>query len=478
MNLAVENFGPVRSGEFELKPLTIFIGPNNSGKSYMALLMYALAQALAASPGDAFQFSRLFSRVLSSQGYQFKVLEQRFREHGSDRKTVTFDDLPEDMKEKLSKELRKYLSGRGEYLQEVLHDYFGYEAMEELVRSQQRRKPLCFRLGDNGAEFLSFRLSPHQQDGTVRWGKPDLRSLRVRLPSVGNDEILSDLTTSLIVGDYWWKTLEANGLPQRDAYYLPSARSGILQGWQVYASMALQVVRRRIGLEPIEMAPFTGVAGDFLKLLYERLFTFPERRDAQRFQPALDILEGRMFKGQVSMQRTRAERPVILYSSGDVELPLPRASSMVAELAPLDLWIKYILAPGDLLIIDEPEAHLHPENQRNIARVLVRLVRAGVRVICPTHSSFILHQVSNHILASQADAETRAKLGFTEDDLLTSDDVGVYLFDAQADGTRITGVPIEPEVGISEEEFVRVAEAIGDETYRLSLALPGEDDGR
>ena len=36
LKLAVKNFGPIREGEVEFKPLTVFIGPNNSGKSYMA----------------------------------------------------------------------------------------------------------------------------------------------------------------------------------------------------------------------------------------------------------------------------------------------------------------------------------------------------------------------------------------------------------------------------------------------------------
>jgi hypothetical protein len=61
-------------------------------------------------------------------------------------------------------------------------------------------------------------------------------------------------------------------------------------------------------------------------------------------------------------------------------------------------------------------------------------------------------------------------LGFTEDDLLKPEDVGVYLFERREDGTHIKPVPIEPGFGIAEDEFVRVAEEIGEETYRLSLS--------
>lgn len=59
---------------------------------------------------------------------------------------------------------------------------------------------------------------------------------------------------------------------------------------------------------------------------------------------------------------------------------------------------------------------MHPENQRWIARALVRLVNAGVDVVAPTHSSTIVHQVSNMILASRVDDAARAKLAFTKAD--------------------------------------------------------------
>jgi predicted ATPase len=151
---------------------------------------------------------------------------------------------------------------------------------------------------------------------------------------------------------------------------------------------------------------------------------------------------------------------------------------MVAELAPLDILLRRRLRPGDFLIIDEPEAHLHPENQRRIARVIVRLVRVGVRVVCTTHSSTFLHQISNHLLASAASADARMSLGFDKNDVIVSDEVGVYLFGKSKAGTRVRSVPIEPGFGISEDEFVRVAEEIGDESYTLASAVGAAIGGR
>ena len=42
LELNVEDFGPIVKAEIDLRPLTVFIGPSNSGKSYLAILIYAL----------------------------------------------------------------------------------------------------------------------------------------------------------------------------------------------------------------------------------------------------------------------------------------------------------------------------------------------------------------------------------------------------------------------------------------------------
>ena len=49
LNIRIENFGPISKGEIRLKPLTVLMGPNNSGKSYAAMLIYSLLSAYALS---------------------------------------------------------------------------------------------------------------------------------------------------------------------------------------------------------------------------------------------------------------------------------------------------------------------------------------------------------------------------------------------------------------------------------------------
>ena len=42
LELSISNLGPIESANIELRPLTVFVGPSNTGKSYAATLIYAL----------------------------------------------------------------------------------------------------------------------------------------------------------------------------------------------------------------------------------------------------------------------------------------------------------------------------------------------------------------------------------------------------------------------------------------------------
>ena len=42
VEIAVKNFGPIAEAKIDLRPLTVLVGPSNTGKTYFATLMYGL----------------------------------------------------------------------------------------------------------------------------------------------------------------------------------------------------------------------------------------------------------------------------------------------------------------------------------------------------------------------------------------------------------------------------------------------------
>ncbi len=139
---------------------------------------------------------------------------------------------------------------------------------------------------------------------------------------------------------------------------------------------------------------------------------------------------------------------------------------MVAEIAPLVLYLRHVLGPGDLLAIEEPEAHLHPKSQTILAKILVRTVNLGLSILLTTHSEFFLQQISNSIIAAKADPSAREEAGLSEDDAIDSDKVGVYTFDPTSDGTVVKPLPVTRH-GIEETTFSDVA----GELYDAMVAL-------
>ena len=48
IKLKSSNFGPIAESDIELRPMSVFVGPSNTGKSYLAILIYALHQFFGA----------------------------------------------------------------------------------------------------------------------------------------------------------------------------------------------------------------------------------------------------------------------------------------------------------------------------------------------------------------------------------------------------------------------------------------------
>ena len=70
---------------------------------------------------------------------------------------------------------------------------------------------------------------------------------------------------------------------------------------------------------------------------------------------------------------------------------------MVTETSPILIGFKHWVQPESLVIIDEPESHLHPEAQRKLVNGLCEAVNQGLNLILITHSPYILSCVNNLI---------------------------------------------------------------------------------
>ncbi|MBC7225701.1 MAG: AAA family ATPase [Thermoflexales bacterium] len=451
----MKDFGPIREGSFDLAPLTVFIGPNGSGKTYAATLAY------------------LFIKALEVRGWEniwdllWLLTKSPLSKSATEPVIIVPDMLSEAGQEAFREKLSQFIGQIVSSLENQIPNYFGQDSIEPLVRRGGDYLQIGFRWEqEKRAPFVVQGGWLKGRGWSWEWGGFD----RLSLEFYGLPKPRRGRPLQLTPEDLIWAFQNSLGLPER-IYYFPAARAGLLQGWRVLAAMAIRWVRREIGIRPIQATPYTGVAGDFLLALLEGgpRWVWQPIKDT-----AVTTLLEEILQGYVDW--LSPEDPQLLVFQQGLRIPLSAVSSGLAELAPIDLWLrKGLLRRGDWLIIEEPEAHLHPENQRRIATLMVRLVRCGVRVLCTTHSDIILHQISNHLLLGEALEKGHRPEGFDPEwDRLGYGEVGVYLFRMEGDGSVIEPVIPEPGFGIPEDEFVRVAEAIGSQTYSLLDLIESE----
>ena len=149
-------------------------------------------------------------------------------------------------------------------------------------------------------------------------------------------------------------------------------------------------------------------------------------------------------------------------------LPLMHASSMVSDLAPIVLYLRHLVQPGNVLIIEEPESHLHPAMQVELTRQLAKLVKVGYRVIITTHSEWILEELANVVQRSQLLPEELATVS-ESDAALTADQVGVWLFrpKRRPRGSEVVQITLD-ESSLYPSDFNDVAIALHNDWANIS----------
>lgn len=81
----------------------------------------------------------------------------------------------------------------------------------------------------------------------------------------------------------------------------------------------------------------------------------------------------------------------------------------------LPIVLDGLMAPrGSMLVVENPEAHLHPKAQSNIGFFLGKMAAAGVKIVVETHSEHVVNGIRRAALS---------RLG------LSTDDITIYFCD-------------------------------------------------
>ena len=463
VQISVQNFGPITRADIDLRPLTVFVGESNTGKTYLAALIYALHQhfeGLTRFPWTYRSLSHLDFHYRYSSRHRNPEMQAELDEEMRDileklnapRRPFKVSDLPRQLRAVLQRSLED-----AETLEDQVKRCFDLESVSELIRSTNcfphNEMAVTSEVRENNQTCWTFNMRNCEAEATVN-GRVDENLVLLSAQELARREILD-------FGDFA-RLLRVSRWEPSDAYYLPAARSGIMQSHRVIARSLVRSATR-VGVDRFREIPtFSGMIADFL----EQIIGYEDRNgDWDEMTSIANLLEMEVLRGKIEVKRAVAEGyPEFRYLPKDTARPLrmSQSSSMVSELAPLVLFLRGIVRPGDLLIIEEPESHLHPGAQTAIALTLARLVRAGVRVVVTTHSYWLLQQLGNLILEGELD-----KLGKPygqHGEWLQREDIGAWLF--QEHGT-VKEIPFDIVGGIEPLEYGAIAEELYNHTVNL-----------
>ena len=436
------------------------MGPNNSGKSYAATLIHSVINALYGAsevppPGSpAYDGSDEYLSALKKSGQRLSYFDPP-PEHVDliARKMLTNaveNSLPSELSRNFDQDLRSLVRK-------------GSKSFSASVRSGIA----AFRVTSSGATLDSFTKRPkpgNGPDAPSTAGLPilptDERAKKLMFHMEGMLDQLEALTDSRSLHEAFKHSsyaLVAERLGRFVAgpsLYLPSSRTGILQG---HKAISAGMVRGApsAGLRKLEMPSLSGVVADFI----QNLLMLPVEKKSMA-DIAADM-ESELAGGEISA--TRGPEKLVSDIKYGEDMTLRAASSAVSELAPLVLYVKHVLSAGNVLILEEPEVHLHPANQRLLAGFLARLVRRGLNIVVTTHSPFMLEQLSHLVQASALSPGMRAKDTGSKDAYLRAEKVAAYVFENGPQGCGISPILASERDGISQEEFIKVDDAMYDE---------------
>ena len=165
VHINVKNFGPIEAAEIDLRPLTVFVGESNTGKTYLAALIYALHKhfwGVAQFPWAGFIASyfsfphRLLHGHSQSQQEELeKEMLEVLEKLNTPKRPFKFSDLPQQMP--ASSWTLRFTDQEG--FTNELQRCFDLESVSKLIRFTRspRQRNGSFTIGSRGrSNVLGF----------------------------------------------------------------------------------------------------------------------------------------------------------------------------------------------------------------------------------------------------------------------------------------------------------------------------------
>ncbi len=468
MKLRVEHLANIQNAEIETKNLTLFVGQNSTHKSYMAHVIYELYKEIAKLKNEYSAVSRLVYIVYK------KILQNRSEEL----------NYILSLKRELSEETHRHRVDVDEWEDEeftIVKIFFDPEDQDvlkffkliyELVLQELAEKvDKSFNVDRKIIQSLFIESQKELfGNGHIAMGfSTPLAHFEEEQEEIG-DRVINSIVRQVI------ETLLNELNNYYTAYYFPASRTGfVLTLDEIYAGIFRdkfrgQVSATRLGEPTIDFIQTfadikTGKVAGTVRYWQPSLFS------SQQNQPKsiklIKFLEKEIIKGQIKEVRSDQDYTSYYLDIQGKKLDLHLASSATLETLPFIVFLKNTKnIENTFFVIEEPEAHLHPKAQVQMAKFIVLLSKIGAKVLVTTHSDYILNEINNCI--------KRYAIDDTDEFAISKDNVSAYLFKNENDKTVVNSLEID-HFGIANDNFDEVLEELIEMSNELNEKILDND---
>jgi len=390
----IENLGKIKKAEVDIKPLTILVGKNSTGKSFITKSLYCILNTLnknhialeiqKLTDGIGEYFSYFYSLLPKEQKYDLENLLFLNKEYipflnkivdKTKDKNIVFTEriISENREEfiKINEKLERYME-RKTRLKNMSKE--SKKILQIIKNKLNKLKNIFLRtrmvLVNKISEHINtyFKKNFQQKDigWLVRFGNE--KSI-VSLANIGSIEID---TNEKITFNFLKEGIEEIG-NLKNVVYLDSP---------VYLKLKKGLTRIK---EPILFIKEESLKG--YPLYIDDLFNFLDleliEENEIEFQKISKYIQG-IVRGKFQKNEIGEFEFV---EENKYKIPLSLLAMGTSNIALIEYLIRNnIISKGSFLIIDEPESHLHPQWQVELTGILYKIAQNGANVIIATHS--------------------------------------------------------------------------------------------
>ena len=449
MKIKVKNLGTLREAEFTLGDLTIICGGNNTGKTYAT---YAL-----------FGFLYTWQRILSIQINDDKI--EDLLADGVIR--IDIQEYVKKSEQIIIKACERYTQELPKIFAAPIDRFKNTEfniSLEIKTEDIKLKNKFDRKMGSANAEIFSITKSEESTELVVTLL---VEKDKVKIPYEFIKFLIANAIKDIIFAQFFPRPFIASAERTGAAIFrkeLNFAKNRLLeeigQADENIDTMELLLKEYDDYALPIKTnVDFTRKLETIVK---KNSFITDEHPDL--LADFTDIIGG-----EYTVTRNDELYYVPLYyvpKGKKVKLSMDESSSAVRSLLDIGFYLKHEAQHGDLLMVDEPELNLHPENQRRVARLFARLVNVGIKVFITTHSDYIVKELNTLIMLNHDKPHLQRiaqQEGYRPEELITAEKIKVYI--AEEANMKLEGntkktkcqtlisADIDPELGIEARSF-------------------------